>query len=166
MGYNTPSPQKEMVMTGKKYRRGIYAPPVRDRILQKIRIDSAFGCWVWLGSKQPAGYGQMTVDGKLRRAHRVSYELVKGRIPDGLDLDHLCHNPSCVNPNHLEPVTRRENLLRGNTIPARHAAKTHCINGHALTGDNISLSEGFRRCKTCWRNRANKRYQERRAQSV
>lgn len=152
--------------SNKKYRRGLNAPSLRERIQQKISVDAATGCWLWRGAKQKSGHGCMTVNSAPRGAHRVSYEIAKGQIPPGLDLDHLCRNPSCVNPDHLEPVTRKENLLRGNTIPARHAAKTHCINGHAFIDDNISRSEGFRRCKACKRILSSKRYQEREALHV
>ena len=81
-------------------------------------------------------------------AHRVAYEIIKGKIPDGLDLDHLCRNKVCVNPDHLEAVTRRENLMRGNTIIAKEVKQTHCKRGHPLSGNNLYFY-GFRRCKKC-----------------
>lgn len=71
------------------------------------------GCWVWNGAKSPLGYGRVSRDGRWQEAHRVVYEDLRGPIPKGLSLDHLCRNPSCVNPDHLEPVTHRENLRRG-----------------------------------------------------
>lgn len=72
-------------------------------------------CWVWLRYTNPKGYGQMSVDGRPRLAHRVFYERANGPIPDGLEPDHLCRVPSCVNPDHLEPVTATENKRRGLT---------------------------------------------------
>ena len=78
-------------------------------------VDPATGCWVWQRYVDKSGYGEIHVPGYIgnRRAHRIIYERHKGKIPDGLDLDHLCRNRRCVNPDHLEPVTRRENLARG-----------------------------------------------------
>lgn len=82
-------------------------------------VDDETGCWVWQRAKTNGGYGELR-DGKhMRRAHRVYYERYRGPIPAGLHLDHLCRNPICVNPAHLEPVTSRENALRGNTIAPR-----------------------------------------------
>lgn len=71
------------------------------------------GCWVWSGSPSTRGYGKITVAGTIFYAHRFMYELHVGPIPDGLYIDHLCRNKMCVNPDHLEPVTHRENLMRG-----------------------------------------------------
>jgi len=97
--------------------------------------------------------------GKNKVAHRISYELLKGDIPEGLDLDHLCRNRGCVNPDHLEPVTRKENLLRGNTIPAKHARKTHCPQGHEYTKGNTFISKsGSRHCRKCRAIRSSRYY--------
>ena len=71
------------------------------------------GCWEWLGCKDGDGYGMFRFEGYMRRAHRWGYELLVSKVPEGLVLDHLCRNPSCVNPDHLEPVTNQENLDRG-----------------------------------------------------
>ena len=102
----------------------------------------------WTGSTNNGGYGQVGYQGDYRFSHRLAYELLVGRIPDDLTLDHLCRNRSCCNPTHLEPVTRGENTRRGgNTI------KTHCKNGHAYLPDNVYLQrkEGqeSRSCLTC-----------------
>jgi hypothetical protein len=107
------------------------------------------GCWLWTGARFRKGYGNFGIDGHNRSAHRVAYELYIGPIPEGLDLDHLCRVPSCVNPDHLEPVTRRENIRRGDSVPARKAAQTHCKRGHPLFGPNLYLWKGGRICREC-----------------
>lgn len=106
------------------------------------------GCWVWLGFTHK-GYGRVSVRGKTKRAHRVSWELTRGQIPDGLSLDHLCRNERCVNPAHLEPVTHAENVRRGRS-GVRQLARTHCPAGHPYTGANLTFdSYGYRQCRTC-----------------
>jgi len=94
----------------------------------------------------------------MRQAHRVLYEWTVGPVPAGLELDHLCRVRRCVRPSHLEPVSRRENLLRGVTIPAAHVAKTHCPAGHPYVGANLELRpRGYRVCRTCHRERSRRR---------
>lgn len=116
------------------------------------------GCWVWRGSLSPSGYAQMTVRQKTVRAHRWSYERFVAPIPEGLVVDHLCRNPSCVNPDHLEPVTPRENTLRGVSPAAKNAKKTHCIHGHEFTAENTIWKGETRACQTC-QKAAELRYQ-------
>ena len=107
-------------------------------------------CWVWNGACNPAGYGQFWEKPMMRQAHRWAYEHFVGAIGNGLEPDHLCRVRACVNYDHLEPVTRRENTLRGFGPAGIHARKTHCIRGHPLSGENIYLShQTWRRCKTC-----------------
>jgi hypothetical protein len=110
------------------------------------------GCWLWLGGLSGGGYGSVSVVDVQATAHRFSYELYKGPIPEGLQLDHLCRNRSCVNPDHLEPVTSRENILRGEGLSAINARKTHCPLGHELTGKNLITRGRKRRCRTCQRH--------------
>lgn len=102
------------------------------------------GCWHWTGYLSDQGYGRLW-DGKaVQYAHRLSFEMFRGQIPDGLDLDHLCRNRGCVNPAHLEPVTRRENVSRGKALI------THCPHGHEYTPQNtIYRKAGGRVCRTC-----------------
>lgn len=105
------------------------------------------GCWEWIGARTPLGYGRV---GTLDYAHRKYYERAHGAIPDGMDLDHLCRNPSCVRPDHLEPVTRGENLRRGATLVAINTKKTHCPKGHPYSPDNTyRRANGNRHCRTC-----------------
>jgi hypothetical protein len=111
---------------------------------------SAASCWVWQGSTR-TGYGSFYSHGRVYPAHRFAYEAVKEPIPAGLVLDHLCRNRACVNPDHLEPVTEQVNILRGIGMTAMNARKTHCVNGHPLTGENIYTGRG-RECRVCKRD--------------
>jgi hypothetical protein len=135
--------------------------PAAERFWEKVRhSDDLFGCWEWTASRDDLGYGYFSPSGGNRvPAHAYAYRLVVGEVPDGLELDHLCRNPSCVNPAHLEPVTHRENLMRGESPMAKNARKTHCIHGHPFSGDNLYIipSTGDRMCKTCARIRGHQR---------
>jgi hypothetical protein len=114
------------------------------------------GCWEWTASRKNTGYGQfMKTTGNLVLAHRLAYELVHGSVPEGLHLDHLCRNRGCVNPAHLEPVTNRENTVRGmagEVNAARMLAKTACKYGHPYTEANTRITpQGWRACRACAR---------------
>lgn len=142
--------------------------PALDRFAEKIALTDS-GCIEWIGGDNGAGYGSFFLDWAGGRnlkalAHRWSYEYHVGPIPDGLHLDHLCRNTMCVNPEHLEAVTQQENTLRGFSVAAEHAQKTHCINGHPLSGDNLILrSNGkWRDCRECKRQK-DRRYRQRKA---
>lgn len=130
-------------------------PTIEERFWSKV--DKGSDCWTWTGYLRDGKYGAMKVRGDLFMAHRVAWVIAhRSDVPDGLVLDHLCRNTRCVNPGHLEPVTDRVNLLRGETFNARQAAQTHCKLGHALAGDNVyagALARGIRHCKTCNRER-------------
>jgi hypothetical protein len=91
------------------------------------------GCWVWRKATDPNGYGRFWFDGRMLGAHRVSYQLLVGPVPEGLDLDHLCRNRRCVNPSHLEPVTRRTNLVRGDTLVSAHVSGADCGNAKCVS---------------------------------
>ena len=124
--------------------------PLLERLEDKILV--ADGCWEWDGSRNAGGYGQLSVDGRNRMAHRVVYELLVGPIPDGMQIDHLCKTRQCVNPGHMEVVTCRENLMRGDTIQAENAGKTHCRHGHEFTPENTYAQRGHNRaCRICLR---------------
>lgn len=118
------------------------------------------GCWIFHGNdSNHSGHQRWFVDGKRHLVHRWMYERMVGPIPDGLVLDHLCRNPPCCNPAHLEPVTERENTLRGMNPHARNARKTHCMRGHAFDEKNTAITkQGYRQCRAC-RNDASKRQQ-------
>jgi hypothetical protein len=120
------------------------------RFWSRVRIRE--GCWVWVGCRDQFGYGQISIDNVRVRVHRVSYTWLVGPVPEGLELDHLCRNPSCCNPKHLEPVTHQENMIRGNAGKWQRD-KTHCKHGHRFTEDNIMpTGKGgvFRRCRACY----------------
>lgn len=139
------------------------------RLTDKIRVD-AHGCWIWTAYIQPNGYGKVYVNGRVRLAHRVVYELLGGPIADGHVLDHTCRVRSCVNPVHLRQVTQRENTLApGSLAPsAINASRSHCPHGHQLT--DHTDSRGHRRCHQCtleydrqrWSSRP-KRWREKRS---
>jgi hypothetical protein len=123
------------------------------------KVNKTELCWIWQGALSEKGYGTFSIRGKQIRAHRYSWELVNGKIADGLVIDHLCENKACVKPEHLEPVTNKENLLRGEVgkkNAEHHKAKTHCRNGHEYTEENTAhwnrKSRGVltRRCKVCY----------------
>lgn len=105
-------------------------PRLPSRFWEKVQPCPMSGCWLWTGAAQSFGYGSIAVDGTRRTAHSLAYKTLIGSVPDGLELDHKCRVSACCNPLHLEPVTHRENMLRGNTPSAINAAKTHCPNGH------------------------------------
>jgi len=131
--------------------------PIEERLVPKIDFTQG-DCWIWIGARQSRGYGSVHVRGRNQLAHRVVYEQLVGPIPPQRDVDHLCRNPSCVNPAHLEPVSHRENNLRGVGPIPENAAKTHCIYGHAFDKQNTRIyADGKRRCGVCTRARARRR---------
>lgn len=107
-------------------------------------------CWQWKRRLDHGGYPQFSIGHSRRvQAHRWAYKLHVGPIPRGLDLDHLCRNRACVNHSHLQPVTRRENLLRGATITAANSAKMSCSRGHYFTAENTYKWRNVRQCREC-----------------
>jgi hypothetical protein len=125
------------------------------------KVDKSGECWVWTAANNGSGYGRFWLDGKMQYPHRVAYEMCVGPIPDGLVIDHLCRNRSCVRPDHLEPVTNAENQARG-----AHAMKTHCPQGHPYDEVNTYRTKtGRRMCRACNRD-AQRRYVARMRESI
>lgn len=123
-----------------------------DRFWEKVEKAGPDECWGWTAATYHNGYGSFWNGQRTMRAHRFAYERLVGPIPEGLQIDHLCRNPACVNPGHLEPVTRRENILRGEGITAQQARKTHCVHGHPFDEENTYVHPRGRTCRAC--NRA------------
>lgn len=135
------------------------ARPAIERFNEKVRREEG-GCWIWLASANPRGYGHLRVGNRLVTAHRYAYEMFVGAIPHGYDVDHLCRNRRCVNPDHLEAVTHKENVLRGEGVAAKQSRATRCVRGHEFTPRNTRISRGKRVCRECERLRAIRRRQE------
>lgn len=133
----------------------VFCGVLPEAVESKIDRCGEGDCWIWTASVSTPGYGQVYLSGRNRIAHRLVYELLVGPIPEGLNLDHLCRNRRCVNPAHLEPVTQRENLMRGvGTIAGQNARKTHCKHGHEFTPENTRRdAKGNRHCRACARQR-------------
>lgn len=121
------------------------AKPLKDRFWAKV--EKTNNCWNWLGVPNSSGYGTIKLqNGSSKLAHRISYVMHKGLIPEGLQLDHLCRNRLCVNPEHLEAVTAQENVLRGNASAAIQASRDTCKYGHEF---DLVDKRGKRVCLTC-----------------
>ncbi len=146
--------------------KGSGVTPLFVRFITKIEV-APNGCWLWTGALN-SGYGVVWDGAKVQRAHRVSYELFRGPLPVGTHGDHLCRTPRCVNPWHLDPVSKKENTLRGNSLAAQHARQTHCIHGHEFTPENTRIyscaGQPFMRiCRQCNAIRQRTYHQKRRA---
>ena len=139
---------------------GRQARPTADRFWEKVNKNGPVPamrpelgpCWEWTAEKVHNGYGRFSPKrpAKKIKAHTWAYTALMGPVPEGMELDHLCRNRLCLNPAHLEPVTHRENLMRGDSAAARCARKTHCPKGHAYDAENTQISRrGDRSCRTC-----------------
>ena len=133
-------------------------PLIAARFWSLVDVGTEKACWPWKGFVDPTGYGRFhAIPSRVIYAHRVAYQLLRGPAPAlGLELDHLCRVRHCVNPAHLEVVTLKVNTQRGVSVTARNTAKTHCPQGHPLSGDNLKLKHRkngtvARVCLTCRR---------------
>jgi len=128
-----------------------------ERFHEKYQIDAS-GCWIWTGARHRRGYGWFWHDGACF-AHKWAWVQQNGSVPDGLELDHICRNTSCVNPRHLEAVTHRINVRRGRLIG--NNAKTHCPSGHPYSGANLGIrkKDGTKYCRACHRLYSRRRRQ-------
>lgn len=128
--------------------RGHFRMTYAARALSRTEKDG--DCLIWKGAKQPNGYGQMWNGTRPEQVHRIVFKCLRGPIPDGCEIDHLCSRRDCINPDHLRAVDHRTNVLAGTAIMADNARKTHCLRGHALSGSNLRVAaNGSRQCRTC-----------------
>lgn len=124
---------------------------LEQRFFARVHAENDHGCWIWNGGLY-GEYGKFTAHGIDTLAHRWSYEFLRAEIPDGLVIDHLCRNPPCVNPWHLEPVTRKVNSLRGEAPMIVAARLNVCARGHSLADALVvktGRQAGRRNCRTC-----------------
>lgn len=138
--------------------------PVIDRLMARV-VKTESGCWIWTGSTSHKGYGKIGIKKptpKTLATHVVTYTHYVGPVPKGLELDHKCKTPLCCNPDHLEPVTHKENVNRGSSPGAVIGRTGYCRRGHEMSEDNwyyLPDGSGRRQCRTC-RNESRKRAKE------
>lgn len=127
-------------------------------------LKSPSGCWEWQGSRNHGGYARMTFRGNSNtRVHRIMYEVFKGKIPYTIVINHKCRVRHCINPDHLELKTIGENVLMGETLPAKQLLRTHCPRGHEYNEENTYITKvGGRDCRPCGREQA-REYRRRRS---
>lgn len=123
-------------------------------------------CWIWIRCKNSGGYGSFSWRGRTRSAHVVSYDVLVGDISEGFERDHLCRDHACVNPGHLEAVTHRVNMLRGENPPAEQAKRVKCVQGHEFTPENTYHRGNRRVCRECGRAANRKSYWAHKARRV
>lgn len=137
-----------------------YSLTVEDAFFERVLKTET--CWLWQNKPAGNGYGSFRFKNVRYSAHRFAYELLVGPIPQGLHIDHLCRVRHCVNPSHLEAVTKRVNTLRGTGPTAQRARQTHCKRGHPLSGANLKVGDntGYRICRQCSKMTKSQRQKE------
>lgn len=150
-------------------------PRLPERFWSKVEVDAGSGCWCWIGAiLTDNGYGHFWWEGRMRMAHRVSYETLVAPVAEGLQLDHLCRVRRCANPAHLEPVTPGENVRRSagpEIARARHSSQTHCAQGHSFDEANTRWAidaNGYRRrhCRACKREQGRRKRRKRKDEAL
>lgn len=144
-------------------------PPFTAALHQRFWTKAVFddnGCLIWTGLTDARGYGRFRIGDKKHAAHRVAYELLVGLVPDGMELDHRCRTRRCINHHHLQPVTHRENVLRGHLGRFVRPKKTHCVHGHLYDPQNTRYYKGVIYCRTCKEIRQREKMSRQRAQSA
>lgn len=122
----------------------------RSRFDEKFERLGADECWLWMGALSGSGYGSFHLSGETYQAHRVAVSATGRAVPTWAVIDHTCRNRRCVNPQHLRAVDRRANVHENSSSPAHlNSLKTHCPRGHLLSGDNLVMDRGKRRCRSC-----------------
>ena len=138
-------------------------PTFEERLWRRVHIIHPLGCWWWTGYIAKSGYGMISRNNRNTLAHRAVYTELCGLIPAGLELDHLCRNPACVNPDHLEPVLPYVNNSRSQSRSARFARVSHCPKGHPYDEENTYVrirknGRPSRECRACSREKMRNRY--------
>lgn len=139
-----------------RYELAAASKPIRKMFTDQVKFDGPDGCWEWQGFKTKSGYGRLNTGrrGGAVAAHRLALFFAGRPVHPERVVDHLCRNPGCVNPSHLDIVSQRINNIRGNGFPGRNARKTHCVHGHEYTPENTGwqIRGGIvrgRKCKAC-----------------
>lgn len=139
---------------------------LEDHFWSKVEVSDS-GCWEWTASLDTGGYAQLGRGGKNLRGHRVAFQAAGNTLVRGLVIDHLCRNRKCVNPDHLEQVSNQENLRRGESPSAENSRKTHCKNGHPLSGENLFVARNSsRQCRICQRRRKRESHRRNREKNL
>lgn len=139
-------------------------PKVFAYFFERIKRDKETKCWNWVGALGATKYGTATIDRQAISAHRLSYLLFNGNLEPTLDIDHLCKNIVCVNPEHIRQTSRKENNLNSTSPSRAHALKTHCAKGHEYSLENTyrNPTNGSRGCRICRKNVAIRNWQNNR----